>query len=64
MTLLQWLWLRYRANTQQLMRGQSLVEYALILVLASIIVIALVFILGRGVGDMYQNIVDNLPFWG
>jgi Flp pilus assembly pilin Flp len=64
MTLLRWLWLRYRANAQQLEQGQSLVEYALILVLASIVVVILVFVLGHGVGDLYQTIVEQLPFWG
>ena len=64
MTLLRWLWLYYRANAQQLEQGQSLVEYALILILASIVVIFLVVVLGQGVGDLYQSIVDQLPFWG
>jgi Flp pilus assembly pilin Flp len=62
MTLLRWLWLRYRANAQLLTQGQSLVEYALILILAAFLVIVLVFVLGRGVGDLYQNIIDQLPF--
>ena len=64
MTLLRWLWLHYRANAQQLEQGQSLVEYALILILASVVVIFLVVILGQDVGDLYQSIVDQLPFWG
>jgi Flp pilus assembly pilin Flp len=64
MTLVRWLWLHYRANAQQLEQGQSLVEYALLLILASIVVIVLVFVLGQGVGDLYQTIVDQLPFWG
>jgi Flp pilus assembly pilin Flp len=64
MTLLRWFWLQYRANVQQLDQGQSLVEYALILLLASILVVILVFVLGQNVGDLYQHIVDQLPFWG
>jgi Flp pilus assembly pilin Flp len=64
MTLPRWLWLRYRANAQQLMQGQSLVEYALILVLASIVVVVLVLVLGSGLKNIYQDIIDQLPFWG
>jgi len=38
-------------------RGQGLVEYALILMLVAIIVIVVVALLGPGVGDLYSNIV-------
>jgi pilus assembly protein Flp/PilA len=37
--------------------GQGLVEYALILVLVSIVVIAILLILGPVVGNVFSNIV-------
>lgn len=40
--------------------GQGLVEYALILVLVAIAVIALLTLLGTRVGDVFQNIADAL----
>ena len=41
-------------------KGQGLVEYALILVLVSIVVIAILLILGEGVGSVFTNVVSNL----
>jgi pilus assembly protein Flp/PilA len=41
-------------------RGQGLVEYALILVLVAIAVIAILFVLGPVVGSVFSNIVDNM----
>lgn len=40
--------------------GQGLVEYALILVLVAIVVIAILLILGPVVGNAFSNIVSNL----
>jgi pilus assembly protein Flp/PilA len=40
--------------------GQGLVEYALILVLVAIVVIAILFLLGPIVGNVFSNIVKNL----
>jgi pilus assembly protein Flp/PilA len=41
-------------------KGQGLVEYALILVLVTIIVLAILLLLGPTVGNMYSNIVSSL----
>lgn len=41
-------------------RGQGLVEYALLLVLVSIIVIVILALFGSGVGNMFSNIISNL----
>jgi pilus assembly protein Flp/PilA len=41
-------------------QGQGLVEYALILVMMAIVVIAIVLLLGPAVGNMYSNIVTSL----
>ncbi|MEJ2554629.1 MAG: pilus assembly protein [Anaerolineae bacterium] len=41
-------------------KGQGLVEYALILVLVTIIVLAILLLLGPTVGNMYSNIVSGL----
>jgi pilus assembly protein Flp/PilA len=40
--------------------GQGLVEYALILVLVAIVVIAILMVLGPAVGDVFSQIIDNL----
>jgi pilus assembly protein Flp/PilA len=40
--------------------GQGLVEYALILVLVAIVVIAVLLILGPAVGNVFSNIVANV----
>ena len=41
-------------------QGQGLVEYALILVLVSLIVVILLVIFGGSVGNLYSNIVGQL----
>lgn len=41
-------------------RGQGLVEYALILVLVSIVVIAIFLILGPTIGNVFSTINDTL----
>lgn len=40
--------------------GQGLVEYALILVLVAIVVIAVLLLLGPAVADVFQQIVDAI----
>ena len=42
-------------------KGQGLVEYALILVLVSIVVIAIVALLGPVVGSLFSNVTTALP---
>ena len=41
-------------------RGQGLVEYALILVLVAIVVLAILLLLGPIVGNLFSNIVSIL----
>ena len=41
-------------------KGQGLVEYALILVLVSIVVIAILLIMGPAIGDVFSSIVEAL----
>lgn len=40
--------------------GQGLVEYALILLMVAIVVIAILVILGPVVGNLYSNIIQEL----
>ncbi len=40
--------------------GQGLVEYALILVLVAIVVIAILTLLGPVIGNAFSNIIANL----
>lgn len=41
-------------------KGQGLVEYALILVLVSVVVIAVLILLGPRIGDIFSQIMDAL----
>ncbi len=40
--------------------GQGLVEYALILILVAIVVLALLIIFGPAVGNMFSNVISNI----
>lgn len=40
--------------------GQGLVEYALILVLIAVVVIAVLALIGPEVGNVFSTILDNL----
>lgn len=44
--------------------GQGLVEYALILVLVSLVVIVVLSLLGPSIGNVFSNIVDDLNMLG
>lgn len=41
--------------------GQSILEYAFILMLVVFIIIAVLVLLGPAVGNMYSNIINNYP---
>jgi pilus assembly protein Flp/PilA len=41
-------------------KGQGLVEYALILVLVAVVVIAILALLGPAIANIFQNIVTNI----
>ena len=41
-------------------KGQGLVEYALILVLVAVVVIAILAILGPTIGNVFSSIIANL----
>jgi pilus assembly protein Flp/PilA len=41
-------------------RGQGLVEYALILVLVAVVVIAILALLGPAIRNIFQNIADAI----
>lgn len=43
--------------------GQGLVEYALILVLVAIVVIAVLLLLGPIVGNVFSSIINSDPFF-
>ena len=49
---------RLRSHTRS--RGQGLVEYALIIALVAIVVVATVLLLGNTIKDVFQNIADSL----
>lgn len=42
--------------------GQSLTEYGMLIVLVGVIVMVILFLLGDVVANIYQNIVEALPF--
>ena len=41
--------------------GQGLVEYALILLLVALALIFVLTVFGQGLGNVYSNLIDNLP---
>ena len=41
-------------------KGQGLVEYALILVLVAVVVIAILALLGPAIRNIFQNIINNI----
>jgi pilus assembly protein Flp/PilA len=55
-----WQWLFTRRALSRWTRGQGLVEYALILIFVAVVLIAILTILGPGLTDIYQNILDRL----
>ena len=52
--------LRLPGNHKQ--QGQGLAEYSLILVLVAVVLVLVVAIFGEGLADLYQFILDELPF--
>jgi pilus assembly protein Flp/PilA len=51
---------RYLSLKTRAERGQGLVEYALILVLVAIVVIAILLILGPMIGEVFSTIQQSL----
>jgi pilus assembly protein Flp/PilA len=49
-----------RRQFKRLASGQGLVEYALILILVAIVLIAILTVLSPGLVNIYQNIYDVL----
>jgi len=41
--------------------GQGLVEYSLILLLVALALIFILTVYGEGLGNVYSNLIDNLP---
>lgn len=58
--MLWWRWLSLQLRTRRWMSGQGLVEYALILIFVAVVLVALLTILGPGLKNIYQDIVDEL----
>lgn len=46
--------------TTRLVKGQGLVEYAIILILVVVVVLVLLAFFGTGVGDMFSNVVSTI----
>ena len=51
---------QHAMNTSNRENGQSLLEYALIIVLVAIIVIIVIYLFGPAIGNMYSNIIQNI----
>lgn len=41
--------------------GQTLIEYALILVLIAIVIIGILTLLGENIGNIYETILNSFP---
>jgi pilus assembly protein Flp/PilA len=57
-----WSWLKTFVLTEE--QAQGLVEYALIILLVAIVVIAALLILGPAIGNIYTNIANALQGYG
>jgi pilus assembly protein Flp/PilA len=55
-----WQWLVALRAQGRLNRGQGLVEYALILVLVALVVLAVLLVFGPQLSDIYANVIDHL----
>lgn len=55
-----WQWLLSRRLSRDLMRGQGLVEYALLIVLVALVVLVFLLLLGPDISDIYANVIDRL----
>jgi pilus assembly protein Flp/PilA len=51
---------RYEFMEAPSKKGQGMVEYALILVLVALVIFIAVSLLGSGVGNLYQTIVNSI----
>jgi pilus assembly protein Flp/PilA len=40
--------------------GQSLLEYALILILVAIVVLIIIYLFGPALGNIYSNIIETI----
>ena len=54
------LWLDLQANSTRQEKGQGLVEYALVLVLVAVVVIAILTLLGPQIGNVFSRIICGL----
>ena len=50
----------HRAITAVHVKGQGLLEYALVIVLVAIVVMAVLLLLGPGIGNMFNNVIANI----
>ena len=41
-------------------KGQSLLEYGLIIILVAIVVIIVIYLLGPAIGNLYSNIIQTI----
>lgn len=41
------------------LKGQSLLEYALIITLVAVVIIVILALLGPSIGNMYSNVIAN-----
>lgn len=46
----------------KLQEGQGLIDYSLILVLIAVVLVLVIALYGEGLADLYQFIIDELPF--
>jgi pilus assembly protein Flp/PilA len=49
-----------RRSRQRVQQGQGLVEYALIIALVAIVVIAILVLMGPQIGDIFSTITNGL----
>ena len=47
-------------ESYQIEHGQGLIEYALIIVLVSIVAISILSLLGAAIGNVFSNVIANI----
>ncbi|NDJ78219.1 MAG: pilus assembly protein [Chloroflexi bacterium] len=55
-----WHWLQSQPRFRDLTRGQGLVEYALLIIFVAVVLVALLTVLGPGLQEIYENIIESL----
>ncbi len=60
LAVIRWCWLLACSPACRRLRGQGLVEYALLLIFVAVVLVALLVVLGPGIRNTYSDIIEAL----